>query len=125
MPAKIEDASFTIIRVATNGATQDGTPAKNRYTVDVEVSWGVFPAVMPQKTGRIKLSYPLKNHPAAKTITQAVAETVKRLEADGKIGGISRAILEIAPPSPGAAERTARTTVALRELITRNAAEEA
>lgn len=123
MAARLEDASFTIIRVITHGARQDGTLTKNKYAIDVEVSWGVFPATLPRGTDRIKLSQPLKLHPAAKAIAQAVTEVVKRLEVDSRIGGASRAILELAAPSPGAAAKTSNAVVKLRELNARKAIE--
>jgi len=122
MAGEREDAEFTIIRVTTNGIREDGIPTGNKYTIDVEVPYGVFPAVVPRGTGRVKLTQPLKASPGAKALVKKLEEEVKRLEAEGNIGGADRAVLELAAPSPGAAERTARVSDKLRELNNRKPA---
>ena len=121
MPAENKMPDFQIIRVKSNGARSDGTPSKNKYTIEVEVPYGVFTAVVPRGTDRLKLSQPLQGHPAAQTLAKELAEAVKLLESEGRISSENRAIVEFATPSPGAADRTKRAVEIIREFNTRRA----
>lgn len=107
---------FAIIRVRTNGPRPDGSGGRNKYSVDVEVQWGIFPVQIRGSSGATHLSMPLRAHPAHKSIMKDVTRLVKDLEAQGRIGqSQGAAVVEIAAPSADADERT-RATVAKLSL---------
>jgi hypothetical protein len=114
VPGKPEvSPAFTIIRVRTNGPRQDGSETKNKYSIDVEVVWGIFPVTM-RHNRRFHLSQPLTLHPAHKAILKQATDLVGDLENQGLIGQEEGpAVLEIQAPTEGADERTKATRAAL------------
>ena len=109
------DPSFKIICVRTNQQRVDGSNPKNKYVVDVETTWGIWPVVMRQ-TGKLHLSMLLDRHPARKLILANVTALIADLEASGTIGKPGcPAVHEFNPESPGAREMTKAMAEALRE----------
>lgn len=115
MSSKLDDDVFTILTVTTNGLCRDGSPAPNDYTIEIEVDYGVFHAVVPRGSYRVKLSKPLEYHPSAKAIAREIGRAIRKFRVEGKIGGATQTTLQLAKPSPGAEERTTKMVALLRE----------